>query len=551
MTESAVESAPPPRAVGTVSASLGLALWLLVATNASFWSRLWRVVSPADAADLLLVAALGLMLLAVWWMLLSWLSWPRLLRPAWLLLLASATAAAYFMDTYGLVIDRVAIQSVFETDSGEISEWVSWRMLPYVALFLGPAWVIGRMPLRFAAWPREVAARVVLAAAAAATLAAGLTLMFQPVASLARNHRELARLLNPSAVVAATWGYARRAWHPDAQPRAVVGGDARLGASWRDEARRRLVVVVVGESARASSFGVLGYGRDTTPRLAANGVVAFTDVRSCGTSTAVSLPCMFSGLRRADYSEGAGRRRETLLDVIAHAGLRVLWLDNNTGSKTVAARQEEVSLAERRDPGLCNAAGCFDEVLVAALRERIASRDPPSVVVLHQKGSHGPSYFERYPPAFRRFTPTCESNELGDCTAAQIRNTYDNTILYTDHVLSEVIGLLEERADTFDSAMLYVSDHGESTGEHGLFLHGAPDFMAPAEQTHVPMLLWTSPRFDRATGLQRSCIARRAAKPWSHDHFFHTVLGLLDIRTGAYAPALDVADGCRASPRDT
>jgi lipid A ethanolaminephosphotransferase len=267
-------------------------------------------------------------------------------------------------------------------------------------------------------------------------------------------------------------------------------------------------------------------------------------VRSCGTSTAVSLPCMFSDLGQARYSDGAARARETLLDVLAHAGLQALWIDNNTGSKHIAWQQEEDFLAESQDARRCNAAGCFDEILVDELRRRLAAGAPPALIVLHQKGSHGPSYFERYPPAFRRFTPTCESNELEDCTREQIVNTYDNTILYTDHVLGEVMDALRAHQGDLDSAMLYIADHGESTGEHGFFLHGAPDFMAPPEQTRIPMLLWLSTGFGADTGLDRACIAEHATRPYSHDHLFHSVLGLLDVQTRDYDPRLDLAQGC-------
>ena len=532
--------------IGTPLASLLIAVYLLAAFNAAFWRRLWVAVSPTQAGEVALVAGMGVLLLLVVWTILSLVAWRRVARPAWIALLMVAAIAAYFMDTYALVIDRVAIQSVFETDVREAGDWVSWRMLPYLLAALLPAVAIARMPLRYASLPREFGSKLALAAATAAAFALALGLAFQPLASLARNHRELRHLINPTAAIQAIYGYTRRAISTGPAQRAAVGADARLGASWNASPRPRMLVLVVGESARASSFGALGYARATSPRLAGSDVVAFSNVHSCGTSTAVSLPCMFSNLGASDYSDSAGRTRETLLDVLAHAGLRALWLDNNTGSKQIARQQEELFLAAATDARFCNQSGCFDDILVDELAKRLATGTAPPLVILHQKGSHGPSYFERYPLEFRRFQPTCDTNALEHCSQAQIVNTYDNTILYTDHTLGRVLDLLHEHAADIDSAMLYVSDHGESTGERGMFLHGAPLFMAPEEQTHIPMFLWMSDGFASRVDVDASCVQAGRDARLSHDNVFHSVLGLLDVHTRAYRPGLDLSASCRA-----
>lgn len=192
--------------------------------------------------------------------------------------------------------------------------------------------------------------------------------------------------------------------------------------------------------------------------------------------------------------------------------------------------------------------GCWDGLLVDRLqRELVATRaDRPlhdRVIVLHTKGSHGPAYYLRYPPAFERFTPACRSNELSRCTPQEIRNAYDNSILYTDHVLASAIDALAARRDV-DSALVYVSDHGESTGEHGLYLHGAPYLVAPDAQTHVPMLLWLSDGFRMRRGINLSCVDRQRHLPASHDNLFDLVLGLLDVRTSAYRARLDPLAPC-------
>jgi lipid A ethanolaminephosphotransferase len=222
----------------------------------------------------------------------------------------------------------------------------------------------------------------------------------------------------------------------------------------------------------------------------------------------------------------------------------VEWEDNNTGSKHVADRQREEDMNAVGPPALCQAEGCFDEVLVEHLRAELAAPPADKVFVLHQIGSHGPAYYQRYPPEFERFTPSCRSNTLQDCTPEQIRNSYDNTILYTDHVLGELVRLLQQHAGDRDAALLYVSDHGESTGEHGLYLHGAPRMLAPAEQTEVPMLFWASDAFLRWRGLAPHCLHQHGGDALSHDNLFHSVLGLLDIHTRAYHRELDVFASC-------
>jgi lipid A ethanolaminephosphotransferase len=170
------------------------------------------------------------------------------------------------------------------------------------------------------------------------------------------------------------------------------------------------------------------------------------------------------------------------------------------------------------------------------------------LLVLHMLGNHGPSYFRRYPPAFERFTPVCRHDDLGRCTQEEIVNAYDNALLYTDHVLATLIGTLTSHAGDVDSALLFVSDHGESLGEKNLFLHGIPYPIAPKEQTQVPMVMWWSAGFGRSAGLDADCLRARARQPAAHDHLFHSLLALLDVKTSLYEPQFDVTHGCGALP---
>jgi lipid A ethanolaminephosphotransferase len=198
-------------------------------------------------------------------------------------------------------------------------------------------------------------------------------------------------------------------------------------------------------------------------------------------------------------------------------------------------------------PEFCSSGECHDEILVAQLREYAAKADKDTLVVMHQMGSHGPAYHLRYPPAFERFTPVCKTNLLDKCTSAQITNTYDNTILYTDHVLSSVIDTLKTYQGRFDTSMIYMSDHGESLGEYGLYLHGAPYVLAPEFQKHIPAVLWLSADMQKERGIDAACVAKEKDAEVSHDNLFHSVLGLLDIRTSLYQPGLDLFARCQTA----
>ncbi len=531
--------------LSSITLSLLLALLIVALGNFRFWATAIDGLAPLAPRQLAFLVVLGVMTVAVLWNVIALLLWPPTARAAGITLVAISGAAAYFMDRYGVVLDRIALQSVLETDSSELAEWISPWMLVHAALVLPALWLVVRRRPVWLGWRRELGQRLALMAATAIVLTAGLGGFYAEAASLARNHRELHHLLNPLNVLTSGASLIEHRLRDPLGPAQVVGGDARVRSAHR---KPRRLVLVVGESARAESFGLLGYGRDTTPELAQRGVIAFGNVASCGTATAVSLPCMFGDRGHDGYRDGDAKRRENLVDVVRHAGIWVRWIDNNTGSKGLAARAGELGIDPAAHPDRCPRPDqCLDEALLDEFDTELApfgaAPSHDELIILHQRGSHGPSYFERYPPQFRRFVPTCDSNQLEHCSREQLVNTYDNTILYTDHVLARLIDRL--LADpSHAAALLYVSDHGESTGENGLFLHGMPYRLAPPQQTRVPLLLWLADLYRDDGGIDPDCLRDRRMQPYSHDHLFHTVLGLLDIDTEAYRAELDITTGC-------
>jgi lipid A ethanolaminephosphotransferase len=341
------------------------------------------------------------------------------------------------------------------------------------------------------------------------------------------------------------WAVAVVAAKPFQKPKTLqaVGTDA----VWAGQAgaKPKILLLVVGETARSANFQLNGYGRATNPQLSARkDVLSFTQVASCGTSTAASLPCMFAPQGRTDFSDKL--YEEGLLDVLQRAGLAVLWIDNQSGCKGACARVPTVSTTNAKDPAYCSGDECMDAIMVSRLDAEIAKLAPERrakgvVVVLHQMGSHGPAYFKRSPPAQKVFQPECQSNTLQDCPRQNIVNAYDNSLVYTDLVLNQAIAWLQSRADTARGALLYVSDHGESLGENNLYLHGLPYAIAPDFQKHVPWIAWNSPDF----GIDQTCLRQRRDTPISHDNLFHTVLGMMQVQTAVYDKNLDAYASCR------
>lgn len=541
------EKVPPRRPLSTSRTVLTMlvALWLMLATNLPFWRTVWQGVGGLDNDNPLFLLSLPLF---VWlWLfgLLSLLAWGRATRAVLGALMLLAATASYFIHSYGVLIDGDMLANVLQTDRGEALELVNGRMLLWIGAFgVLPVLLLGRVRLVVGPWRRELALKLGSIAFALAGIGGIVLSLYQPYASLVRNHRELRLLLTPSNLVGAVHSYASRQLQAPATLQ-VVGADAHRVLPAGGAGKPRLTVLVVGETARAANFSLNGYGRPTNPELAAARVVSFTEVRSCGTATATSVPCMFLDVGRDGYRDAYAKSREGLLDVLQRAGVAVLWRDNNSGCKGACDRVPSEDIAALQLPELCRDGACHDEALLVGLQDYLDRLERDAVVVLHMKGSHGPAYFKRYPPAFARFAPACADSQLDRCTPQSIVNAYDNSLLYTDHVLKRTIELLERNAARFDTAMLYLSDHGESLGENGIYLHGLPYAMAPDEQKHIPMILWLSEGLQRREGIRSACLEKRRTAPLSHDNLFHSVLGLMDVRTDAYQPQRDLFRPCR------
>lgn len=519
------------------------AIYLLAFTNASFWQKLGAYFH--DHPQKLIVAGAAILLLHI--ALLLVFSAKYVIKPVLIFMILVAAGGSYFTATFGTIITRSVVEATFTTTQAESNQLLTTGFILHMVLYgLIPSLLIVWVRVKHRPLLRKIAVNTV---AITACLVGAVVLIgsdFGSFSSMYREHRsDIMERLEPITPLKSTIQYAASNLKDNRVVMQPLGLDAKQTLAPLPSGKKLLTVIVVGETARAKNFSLYGYKQETNPELEKQDIVAFTNTVSCGTSTAVSVPCMFSPFTRAEYSSTKFRSSENLMDVLNHAGVKVAWYENNTGSKNVADRIAMVDLQNSGDTRYCKSGECLDQILVDYLKEHLKNFNGNATIVLHMTGSHGPAYYRRYPAEFARFQPECRTSEFSNCTNEKIVNAYDNTILYTDHILSEVIDLLKSNESRFAPAMIYMSDHGESLGENGLYLHAAPYFIAPNEQTHIPFIAWFSPDYASATGLDTACLKQGAASPASHDNLFHTVLGMMGVKTSVYDATLDRFASCR------
>ncbi len=519
--------------------------WLAI-YNGRFWGDTVHAMWHGDGRSLAFLLSLGIVVLCLQSLLLLLLP-RRLLKFGTSLLFMVAAIGSYFSATYGVIMNSDMLRNVLQTDVVEAGELLNAQLVRWIALLgVAPAIVVWKLNLPQNSWRQSTMRRVRTVAGILAACALALFMSSSSYASFFREHKPIRFMLSPAAPVASLVQlFADRG--RDQDPWAAINAS---GAAVREAWAHRkplLIVFMVGETARAADFQLGGYARPTNPRLnAEEGLIYFDKVTSCGTATAISVPCMFSHLGRDDFDVDDTGRYLNLLDSLADAGFDIEWRDNNAGCKGVCARISTVSYSSRDESMLCEHDYCYDEILLEGIPEKLRNLSRDTVIVMHMIGSHGPAYSQRYPPAFESFRPACRSSELQRCSTDEIVNAYDNTILYTDYVVSRAIDELRSAAGTVDSVLLYVSDHGESLGEQGIYLHGLPYRFAPPVQTHVPMLLWTSPGYAAARQLDSSCVHAEAMRTASHDNLYHTLLGAAAVRNASYDARLDLIGSCAA-----
>ena len=511
-----------------------VSLWFTLIYNLAFFRNAAAIFATGDDGKLFIVS-LALFLFSITVILLCFLCFRFFTKPVLALVFVGASISNYYMNNFNVVIDTTMITNIVMTDRREIRDLWNTALISQI-LLLGvlPAWLVSIITIERAGLGQQIFKRARLIGVAVVLMVVSIAPFSSHYTSFFREHKILRYYANPAAFTYSGFKYMSMAM-ADASNYIyeTIGLDAHIPV---DDLDRELIILVVGEAARADRFSLNGYVRETNPLLKKEDVISFTDVFSCGTATAYSLPCMFSHFDRSDFDVEEARNTDNLLDVLTHAGVHVLWRDNNSDSKGVADSDVFEDFRSPEVNPVCDPE-CRDVGMLAGLSSYIEGEsDGDIVIVLHQMGNHGPAYYKRYPSSFEKFTPVCQTNQLENCTDIEIGNAYDNAILYTDYFLEEVITFLKTYDSHFQTAMYYMSDHGESLGENGLYLHGLPYMLAPETQKHVASIMW----FGSSYKVDRQAMWAKENEKISHDNYFHTVLGLMEIGTEVRNPLQDI-----------
>ncbi|EMX4958024.1 phosphoethanolamine transferase EptA [Raoultella planticola] len=524
------------------------ALYVGLLLNLAFYRQVFTLLPVNSLHNWLVFLSMPVVAFSVMNILTTLASFLKLDRLVISLFILLSASAQYFIWTFGVVIDRAMITNILDTTPAESFALMSGKMVLTLGLsgvlMVAFAWWI-KISKAKTVW-RSIAVRLLNILVSALLIVLVAALFYKDYASVFRNNKELVKSLSPSnSIVAINSWYAHNKM--DNLPLVKIGEDAVQKPEMHSGPRKNLTILVLGETSRAQNFSLGGYQRETNPRLKQDDVIYFANTTSCGTATAVSVPCMFSNMPRAHYDEELAHHQEGVLDILQRAGIRVLWNDNDGGCKGACDRVPHQNVTDLNLTGQCIEGECYDEVLFHNLESYIDNLQQDGIIVLHTIGSHGPTYYNRYPAEFRKFTPTCDTNEIQSCSQQQLTNTYDNTILYIDYVVDKAIKLLQSKQDKFTTSLVYLSDHGESLGEDGVYLHGLPWSIAPETQKHVPMLLWLSQDYQQRYGVSSQCLQQRAkTDPYSQDNLFSTLLGLLGVDTHEYQATDDILTPCRS-----
>jgi lipid A ethanolaminephosphotransferase len=534
-----------------VSFALLMAALFVAFFNGRFWQDTVAAYWHGHPADAFFLAALALLLVLLYAAALLLAPGNMLMIVAAGLLFPLASMAAFCADSFGLAINSEMIRNLGATDRREALALFSPRIVFYTVCFgVLPLFLVARSRIAPLDLRGHLRHRLVFFATAVLLAAPLLALHASNFGNFALQRRDLHYLSVPGAALqgVAAYAHGRLQRMPGGAAPAAGGRPRRLAMP--SNGKPLLVFLVIGETARHRNFQLGGYGRATNPGLAAiDGVHYFDHVTSCATTTAVSVPCMLSHLGRERFTLAAAARSPNVLSELAQAGVDVSLRSNNSGSKGIGGSRPTLDFSDARTRPWCDDASCVDGVLLQGLEAGMAQGGADRLMVFHQIGSHGPDYHQRYPQPAGVFEPACKSGDISRCSLEEIRNAYDNTIVYTDQLLTRQIGLLRKLSGEVDTALIYLSDHGESLGEGGVHLHGAPYEVAPQEQLRIPLIVWMSDGYRARFGIDGGCLRRQAGKSYSHDNLYHTLLGAMAARTDFYRGDMDILEACRARDR--
>lgn len=508
-----------------------VALYLVLTANVSFFSQVASIY-PIQTNFAFLVSMI-ILLFGLMWFVLQLVSFKITVKPVLIVMVIIASICAYFTDEYGTIFDRSMLINGLQTDQAEARDLLSPLFLLRVTM-LGvlPAIVISRVSIKPISLKWSATQKIGGLLLALALMGGSLFAFGNQYASFFRQHKEVRYYANPITPLYSSTKLGMDIITDMRRPNTLTehATDAKriihTKGGVTSTRKPKLMVFVVGETVRSDHLGLNGYHRNTTPLLSkADDLYSFKNVTSCGTSTAYSVPCMFSYADQETYDMDLAKYNENVLDTLQKQGVNVVWRDNNSSSKGVADRVTMQDFKTAEINPVCDVE-CRDIGMLDGL-DALVQPKQDTLIVMHQMGNHGPAYYKRYPKEFEVFKPVCQSSELSKCDNESVINGYDNAILYTDFFLNSVIDALKDYEQAYDVMMVYVSDHGESLGENNVYLHGMPYKIAPKAQKTVPTIIWS----PKSNHIDNSSFTHQVNNPVSHDYITPTLLNYFDITT--------------------
>ncbi|PAF41106.1 sulfatase-like hydrolase/transferase [Helicobacter sp. 11S03491-1] len=438
-----------------------------------------------------------------------------------------AGLSQYYMKSYDITINKMIITSLFQTHLSEAKEFISVGLIGvligYILLPIGCLWIIRFKPILSFVYGfynkiSIIGFYIIMIIGIYFWQGGNIIFAF-------KSSKIIIYTLNPIAPIRSGIDYALDISQP--KPEFThVGLDAKL-----DNFHKKIFVLVIGESARGANYFLNGYSRDTNPYTKKlDSLVNFTNFYSCGVITAISIPCMLTNYTHQTYKKrDQSLYIDNILDITQRVGYETYWISNNGGPciGDVCDRIKHISYYND---------GRLDAAMLEEIKNTIKNAQNNSFIVVNLHGSHGANYYKRYSKDFEIFTPVCENQELQKCKQQDIVNAYDNSIVYTDYFIYQIVTMLKTKKN-FSVGMWYLSDHGESLGEYGQYMHGGmPYFLAPDVQKHIPSMIWFGEGFEED---YKKSVAKKD-KLLNQDYLFHTLLHLLDIQTSAYQKNLDI-----------
>lgn len=458
---------------------------------------------------------------------------PRnIIKTLCMFLLIGNAIALYFMYAYHIPVDKIMIMNALQTDQAETSEIININLIATIILLgvLPVIWIGLKTVIHPCSFQRTLKS-IILSLSIILTCC---ILAPSQTNKLMHHFKYLQIYLPPINYLLSGGQIIIEKLTPQPPLQRLTDDIKKTTLSDKPN----LIVFIVGETTRAANFSLNGYHRPTnqalTPYL--KDIIYYPDTGACGTSTAISVPCIFSVYNQKQFQSGSEQYTENVLDIFKKAGYKVRWFDNDGGCKNVCNR------VLYEEP--CKNKTCSDNILLNNLKNTIQKSKKNQLIILHTRGSHGPSYHLRYEKEDDLYAPICTIDDIWNCTPEELVNVYDNTIHYVSRFIAKTIDILKSLEKEYNTSLIYTSDHGESLKEDGLFLHSAPMETAPKYQTEVPLLVWLPQ--NNLYHLNKQCLKNKASKnKYSHDNIFHSLLGLGNIKSSHYQRELDIFAGCK------